>query len=63
MKKNIKEIEVLERYLKTENEMLRNQIHRTQEENKTIKKNNKKLQNKNKLISKQAYKWFQHKKA
>ena len=63
MKKKIKEIEVLERYLKTKNEMLRTQSHKNQEENETLKKNNKKLQNKNKLISKQAYKWFQQKKA
>jgi DNA repair exonuclease SbcCD ATPase subunit len=63
MKRKIKEIEVLERYIKTKNEMLRTQIHKTQEENETLKKKNKKLQKKNKLISKQAYKWFQQKKA
>jgi hypothetical protein len=63
MKRKIKEIEVLERYIKTENEMLRTQSHKTQEENDTLKKKNKKLQKQNKLISKQAYKWFQQKKA
>jgi hypothetical protein len=63
MKRKIKEIEVLERYIKTENEMLRTQSHKTQEENETLKKKNKKLQKQNKLISKQAYKWFQQKKA
>ena len=63
MKRKIKEIEVLERYIKTENEMLITQSHKTQEENDTLKKKNKKLQKHNKLISKQAYKWFQQKKA
>jgi hypothetical protein len=63
MKRKIKEIEVLERYIKIENEMLRNKSHKTQEENETLKKKNKKLQKQNKLISKQAYKWFQQKKA
>jgi hypothetical protein len=43
--------------------MLRTQSHKTHEENETLKKKNKKLQKKNKLISKQAYKWFQQKKA
>jgi hypothetical protein len=62
MKRKIKEIEVLERYIKTENEMLRIQSHRTQEENDSLKKKNKKLQKQNKLISQQAYKWFQQKK-
>ena len=62
MKRKIKEIEVLERYIKTENEMLRTQSHRTQEENDSLKKKNKKLQKQNKLISKQDYKWFQQKK-
>jgi hypothetical protein len=62
MKRKIKEIEVLEIYIKTENEMLRTQSHRTQEENDSLKKKNKKLQKQNKLISKQAYKWFQQKK-
>jgi hypothetical protein len=62
MKRKIKEIEILERYIKTENEMLRTQSHRTQEENDSLKKKNKKLQKQNKLISKQAYKWFQQKK-
>ena len=62
MKRKIKEIEVLERYIKTKNEMLRTQSHKTQEENETLKKKNKKLQKQNKLISKQAYKWFQQKK-
>jgi hypothetical protein len=62
MKRKIKEIEVLERYIKTENEMLRNQSHRTQEENDSLKKKIKKLQKQNKLISQQAYKWFQQKK-
>jgi hypothetical protein len=63
MKRKIKEYEVLERYIKTENEMLRTQSHKTQEENETLKKKNKNLQKQNKLISKQAYKWFQQKKA
>jgi hypothetical protein len=63
MKKNIKEIEVLERYLKTKNEMLRTQSHKTQEENEKLKKRNKKLQNQNNLISKQEYRSFQQKKA
>jgi hypothetical protein len=63
MKRKIKEIEVLERYTKKKNEMLRTQSHRTQEENDTLKKKTKKLQKQNKLISKQAYKWFQQKKA
>jgi hypothetical protein len=62
MKRKIKEIEVLERYIKTKNEMLRTQSHKTQKENDTLKKKNKKLQKQNKLISKQAYKWFQQKK-
>jgi hypothetical protein len=44
MKRKIKEIEVLERYIKIENEMLRNQSHKTQEENETLKKKNKKIQ-------------------
>ena len=43
--------------------MLRTQIHKTHEENETLKKKNKKLKKQNKLISKQAYKWFQQKKA
>jgi hypothetical protein len=63
MKRKIMEIEVLERYIKTENEMLRTQSHKTQEENETLNKKNKKLQNQNKLISKHPYKWFQQKKA
>jgi hypothetical protein len=63
MKKKIKEIEVLERYLKTENVMLRTQIHKTHEENEKLKKKNKKLQKRNKLISEQAYKWPQQMKS
>ena len=63
MKKKNKEIEVLERFLKTENEMLRTQSHKTHEENEKLKKNNKNLQKRNKLISEQAYKWLQQKKA
>jgi hypothetical protein len=42
MKRKIKEIEILERYIKTENEMLRTQSHRTQEENDNLKKEKQK---------------------
>jgi hypothetical protein len=38
MKRKIKEIEILERYLKTENEMLKTQSHKFHGENEKLKK-------------------------
>jgi hypothetical protein len=44
MKRKIKEIEVLERYLKTENQMSRTQSHKIHEDNEKLKKKNRKLE-------------------
>jgi hypothetical protein len=63
MKRKIKEIELLERYLKTENEMLRTQSHKVHGENEKLKKENEKLKRETIVLTNQAYKWYQKAKA
>ena len=59
----IQKMEVLERFLMTENETLKSHNNMLSEDNENLKMKNKKLKTQILLISKQTYRWLQQKDA
>jgi len=62
LKSVVQKLQVLERFIKTENESLRVHSVRIMEENDNLKGENEQLKKENILLEKQAYKWFKQKK-
>jgi hypothetical protein len=63
MKRKIEEMKVLERCIKTQNEMLTKQSMKFIDENERLKVENEQLQKENDLIVKQTYQWYKENKA
>lgn len=61
LKKEIEELQVFDRYIKTQNEMLTRQSMEVIEENDRLKEENDILQKENALLTKQAYQWYKQK--
>jgi len=58
----VRELKILERVIKTENESLRVHDLRILDENDSLRDENEQLKKENILLEKQAYKWFKQKK-
>jgi hypothetical protein len=62
LKSEIQELQVLERFIKIENQSLREHSTKVMDENDSLKEENEQLKKENALLTKQAYKWYKQKK-
>jgi len=62
LKNAIQELHVLERFIKTENESLREHSTNMMDENDILKEENEHLKRENTLLIKQSYKWYKQRK-